>query len=61
MHNASRWLEETLSSVVEQTFTGSMELSVYDDASTVSCRAACAADLIREAVRTDCVKILYTL
>ena len=33
--NASKWLEEVLSSVAVQTFVGSLELSVFDDASTV--------------------------
>ena len=38
MHNAAQWLEEALQSVMAQTFAGSLELSVFDDASTV-CRA----------------------
>ena len=36
MRNAARWLEEALQSVAAQTFAGSLELSVFDDASTVS-------------------------
>ena len=35
IHNAAEWLEEALHSVLRQTFTGSLELSVFDDASTV--------------------------
>lgn len=34
VHNAAQWLEECLQSVLNQDFTGSMELSVFDDAST---------------------------
>ncbi|GFO38673.1 UDP-glcnac:betagal beta-1,3-n-acetylglucosaminyltransferase-like protein 1 [Plakobranchus ocellatus] len=34
VHNGSSWLEECLSSVLLQSYRGSMELSVYDDAST---------------------------
>nr|XP_019939482.1 PREDICTED: UDP-GlcNAc:betaGal beta-1,3-N-acetylglucosaminyltransferase-like protein 1 [Paralichthys olivaceus] len=34
VYNASCWLDECLQAVSEQDFTGSMELSVYDDAST---------------------------
>ncbi|XP_008409667.1 queuosine-tRNA galactosyltransferase [Poecilia reticulata] len=34
VHNASCWLEECLQAIVHQDFTGSMELSVFDDAST---------------------------
>lgn len=33
--NASCWLEECLQGIVQQDFSGSMELSVFDDASTV--------------------------
>lgn len=36
MHNASSWLDECLQAVLNQDFTGIMELSVFDDASTVS-------------------------
>lgn len=36
MYNASPWLDECLQSVLDQDFTGTMELSVFDDASTVS-------------------------
>ena len=36
VHNAAEWLEAALRSVLQQTFTGRMELSVFDDASTVS-------------------------
>lgn len=35
MYNAAHWLEETLTSIINQTFTGSLEVSIYDDASTV--------------------------
>lgn len=35
MYNAAHWLEETLSSIINQTFTGSLEVSIYDDGSTV--------------------------
>ena len=38
--NASKWLEEVLGSVAAQTFAGSLELSVFDDASTVRKRTA---------------------
>ncbi|XP_029359881.1 queuosine-tRNA galactosyltransferase isoform X2 [Echeneis naucrates] len=34
VHNASCWLDECLQAILQQDFTGSMELSVYDDAST---------------------------
>ncbi|XP_048466837.1 UDP-GlcNAc:betaGal beta-1,3-N-acetylglucosaminyltransferase-like protein 1 isoform X2 [Rhincodon typus] len=33
VHDAARWLDECLQSVLEQDFQGSMQLSVYDDAS----------------------------
>lgn len=36
MYNASCWLDECLQAVLHQDFTGTMELSVFDDASTVS-------------------------
>ena len=36
VYNAANWLQETLESVCRQTFTGSLELSVFNDASTVS-------------------------
>uniref|UniRef100_A0A8C5A1X5 UDP-GlcNAc:betaGal beta-1,3-N-acetylglucosaminyltransferase-like 1 n=1 Tax=Gadus morhua TaxID=8049 RepID=A0A8C5A1X5_GADMO len=39
VHNASCWLEECLQAVLNQDFTGSLELSVYDDASTDASRA----------------------
>jgi len=35
VYNASKWLEEALGSVASQTFAGSLELSVFDDTSTV--------------------------
>lgn len=41
VHNAAQWLEEALDSVHSQTFTGSLELSVFDDASTVSASLYC--------------------
>ncbi|KAG7485383.1 hypothetical protein JOB18_009187 [Solea senegalensis] len=34
VYNASCWLDECLQAILEQDFTGSMELSVFDDAST---------------------------
>uniref|UniRef100_A0A8C6TVM1 UDP-GlcNAc:betaGal beta-1,3-N-acetylglucosaminyltransferase-like 1 n=2 Tax=Neogobius melanostomus TaxID=47308 RepID=A0A8C6TVM1_9GOBI len=34
VHNAAQWLEECLQSILNQDFPGSMELSVFDDAST---------------------------
>ncbi|XP_029950777.1 UDP-GlcNAc:betaGal beta-1,3-N-acetylglucosaminyltransferase-like protein 1 isoform X2 [Salarias fasciatus] len=34
VHNASCWLDECLQAIVHQDFAGSMELSVFDDAST---------------------------
>ncbi len=40
VHNGAAWLDEALSSVLEQTFTGTMELSVFNDASTVSMHAS---------------------
>ncbi|XP_030636262.1 queuosine-tRNA galactosyltransferase [Chanos chanos] len=39
VYNASLWLEECLQAVVEQDFHGTMELSVFDDASTDNSRA----------------------
>ena len=36
VHNAAEWLEECLRSVLAQTFTGRMELSLFNDASTVN-------------------------
>lgn len=36
VYNASCWLEECLQAVLQQDFTGTMQLSVFDDASTVS-------------------------
>lgn len=36
VYNASSWLDECLQGILQQDFTGSMELSVFDDASTVS-------------------------
>ncbi|XP_035263279.1 UDP-GlcNAc:betaGal beta-1,3-N-acetylglucosaminyltransferase-like protein 1 isoform X2 [Anguilla anguilla] len=39
MYNASCWLDDCLQSVLEQDFQGSMELSVFDDASTDDSRA----------------------
>ncbi|KAL3876188.1 hypothetical protein ACJMK2_034059 [Sinanodonta woodiana] len=36
VHNAERWLDDCLASVVEQTFSGKLELSVYLDACTDS-------------------------
>ncbi len=36
VYNASCWLDECLQAVLHQDFTGAMELSVFDDASTVS-------------------------
>ncbi|GLD60870.1 UDP-GlcNAc:betaGal beta-1,3-N-acetylglucosaminyltransferase-like protein 1, partial [Lates japonicus] len=34
VYNASCWLDECLQAILEQDFTGSMELSVHDDGST---------------------------
>ncbi|KAF7656673.1 hypothetical protein LDENG_00037690 [Lucifuga dentata] len=34
VYNASCWLDECLQAILHQDFTGTMELSVYDDAST---------------------------
>uniref|UniRef100_A0A4W5K8J5 Glycosyltransferase 2-like domain-containing protein n=1 Tax=Hucho hucho TaxID=62062 RepID=A0A4W5K8J5_9TELE len=39
VHNASCWLDECLQGILNQDYTGSMELSVYDDASTDGSRA----------------------
>ncbi|XP_071783839.2 queuosine-tRNA galactosyltransferase isoform X2 [Centroberyx gerrardi] len=39
VYNASCWLDECLQAILHQDFTGSMELSVYDDASTDDSRA----------------------
>ncbi|XP_064815323.1 uncharacterized glycosyltransferase RBE_0706-like isoform X1 [Oncorhynchus masou masou] len=39
VHNASCWLDECLQGIVDQDYTGSMELSVYDDASMDGSRA----------------------
>ncbi|XP_033827090.1 UDP-GlcNAc:betaGal beta-1,3-N-acetylglucosaminyltransferase-like protein 1 [Periophthalmus magnuspinnatus] len=38
VHNAAHWLDECLQSILNQDFTGSMELSVFDDASTDNSR-----------------------
>lgn len=35
MHNAEQWLDECLASVLQQDFEGTMELSVFNDASKV--------------------------
>lgn len=35
VHNAEPWLDECLRSVLQQDFEGSMELSVFNDASKV--------------------------
>ncbi|MFT7802558.1 UDP-GlcNAc:betaGal beta-1,3-N-acetylglucosaminyltransferase-like protein 1 isoform X1 [Arapaima gigas] len=35
VYNASRWLDECLQAVLQQDFQGTMELSVFDDASKV--------------------------
>lgn len=35
VYNASCWLDECLQAILVQDFSGSMELSVFDDASTV--------------------------
>ena len=35
MRNAEQWLDESLSSLYNQTYTGHMELSVYNDGSMV--------------------------
>jgi hypothetical protein len=34
VHNAASWLDECLASVLTQTYRGSMQVSIYDDAST---------------------------
>ncbi|XP_071493298.1 queuosine-tRNA galactosyltransferase-like [Diadema antillarum] len=39
VHNAELWLDECLKSVLAQKFSGSMQLSAYDDASTDQSRA----------------------
>ena len=36
VYNAEKWLDETLHSVLQQSFEGQFELSIYNDASTVS-------------------------
>ena len=36
VRNGEQWLDESLSSLLNQTYTGHMELSVYNDGSTVS-------------------------
>ena len=36
MRNAEQWLDESLSSLYNQTYTGHMELSVYNDGSMVT-------------------------
>ncbi|XP_041961154.1 UDP-GlcNAc:betaGal beta-1,3-N-acetylglucosaminyltransferase-like protein 1 isoform X1 [Alosa sapidissima] len=43
VYNASCWLEECLEAVLNQDFTGTMELSVFDDASTDNSRALIAS------------------
>ena len=37
VHNASKFLDETLTSVLNQTWRESLEVSVYDDASKLVC------------------------
>lgn len=34
VYNASRWLDDTLQSILAQTFTGTLQLSIYNDGST---------------------------
>ena len=46
MYNASRWLDDTLQSILAQTFAGTLELSIYNDGSTVSRVQASPYDLI---------------
>lgn len=41
VYNASCWLDECLQAILHQDFTGTMELSVFDDASTGSFFANC--------------------
>ena len=41
VHNAAEWIEQSLHSVLSQTFTGKMELSLFNDASTVSHTPSC--------------------
>lgn len=36
VYNASCWLDECLQAIIQQDFSGTMQLSVFDDASTVS-------------------------
>lgn len=36
VYNAACWLDECLQAIMQQDFTGTMQLSVFDDASTVS-------------------------
>ena len=36
VYNASRWLDDNLQSILAQTFAGTLELSIYNDGSTVS-------------------------
>ena len=36
VYNASRWLDDALQSILAQTFTGTLQVSVYNDGSTVS-------------------------
>lgn len=36
VHNAAEWIGEAVHSVLSQTFSGKMELSVFNDCSTVS-------------------------
>ena len=35
VHNAELWLDDSLASVLAQRFQGQLELSIYNDASTV--------------------------
>ena len=41
VHNASNYLNETLSSLLFQSYDGELELSIFDDASTVSQSKGC--------------------
>ena len=49
LFNASEYLEECLDSILSQTYSGAIEVSIYDDASTDNSRAVLDAWVTRTA------------
>ena len=57
VRNGDKFLEECLQSIIDQTYTGPMELCVFNDGSTDT-----TADILRAwEVRSACLKILKIL